>query len=70
VTIEAQEVACAHLIRSCERALLDLRSITGHAVTPGQARINLRAIELLEDVLGGWRETRDALRATVSTGQS
>jgi hypothetical protein len=63
VTLEAQSVACAYLIRACETALLDLRRATGHAVTPAQTRTNLRAIELLEDVLLGWRETRAALVA-------
>jgi hypothetical protein len=41
--------------------------MTGHAVTPGQARVNLRAIDLLEDVLLGWRETLEALRITGSS---
>ena len=64
VTYQAQEIACSYLVQAAERALLDLRTATGHAVSSGQARTNLRAVEMLEDVLTGWRETLEALRIT------
>jgi hypothetical protein len=57
----AQLTACGFLVRSCERALFDLRCALGEAADPQEVRAGLRAIELLQEVLEGWRETRATL---------
>jgi hypothetical protein len=59
--IAAQRTACDLLVRSCEQALFDLRCAIGEAADPQEVRSGLRAIELLQDVLVGWLETRETL---------
>jgi hypothetical protein len=53
----AQRLACATMVRACERALYDLRCALGRAERPADVRSGLAAIDLLEQVLAGWRET-------------
>ena len=55
--IEAQAIVCRTLVASCERALFELRCSLGRASEPSEVRAGLRATELLESVLSGWRET-------------
>jgi hypothetical protein len=59
----ARATACEFLVRSCEDALFDLRCALGEATDPQEVRAGLRAIELLQEVLEGWRET-SAMAAT------
>lgn len=60
----ARATACEFLVQSCERALFDLRCALGEATDPLEVRAGLRAIELLQEVLEGWRETRVLLAAS------
>ena len=61
-TSSGQLLATDFLVRGCERALFDLRCSLGEAATSRDVRVGLAAAELLEQVLGGWRETLRALR--------
>jgi hypothetical protein len=59
----SQELATEFLVRGCEQALFDLRCSLGGAGTSREVRVGLAAAELLEQVLGGWRDTLRRLRA-------
>jgi hypothetical protein len=59
----ARATACEVLVQSCERALFDLRCALGEATDPAEVRAGLRAIELLQEVLEGWREARAVIPA-------
>jgi hypothetical protein len=52
------------MTRVCERALFDLRTSLGAATAGRDARVGLRALELLEGVLADWREASAALEGT------
>ena len=61
--IAAQRLACRYLVEGCERSLLELRCSLGKATRPAEVRAGLRAAEVLEGVLLGWRDTLAVLHA-------
>lgn len=59
--LAAQRLACRVVVAGCERALFELRCSLGRASAPAGVRTGLQAVELLEEVLLGWREALAAL---------
>jgi hypothetical protein len=56
---QAQQMACARLVRGCEGAVSELLvAISQDAPSP----VTTRARELLAQVLSSWRDTSKALR--------
>ena len=59
--IEAQHVACSYLVKGCERALFDFGLIAGETPNLEAAQIDERAVNIMRDVLGSWRDTLSLL---------
>lgn len=59
--LEAQRVACNYLVKGCERALFDFGLIAGETSSVEAASIDERAIDIMRDVLGSWRDTLSLL---------
>jgi hypothetical protein len=64
--LKAHQLACSHLIKGCQDAVIRLRQ----AGAPGASErdreaLEFRAVEILEDVLGSWCDTLSILRATM-----
>jgi hypothetical protein len=59
--LDAQRFACRRLVDACERSLFDLRAGLGRATEPSDVRTGLRAAEVIEDVLAGWRDALSVL---------
>ena len=58
---EAQRVACSYLVKGCERALFDFGLIAAETPNVEAAQIDERAVDIMRDVLGSWRDTLSLL---------
>jgi hypothetical protein len=63
--VEAERLACGTLVSACERALVELRCSLARAGTPAEVRTGLIAVEVVRDVLAGWRATLGELGGDV-----
>ena len=59
--LEAQRVACSYLVKGCERALFDFGLIAGETPNVEAAAVDQRAVDIMRDVLGSWRDTLSLL---------
>ena len=59
--LEAQRIACAHLVKGCERALFHFGLIAGETPNTEAAHIDGRAIEIMRNALSSWRDTLSLL---------
>ena len=65
--LKAHQLACSHLIKGCQDAVIRLRRAGAPGATAhDREALELRAVEILEDVLGSWCETLSILRATLN----
>jgi hypothetical protein len=61
--LEAQRIACSHLLKGCERALFHFGLIAGETPFAEAAEIDGRAVEIMRSVLDSWRDTLSQLPA-------
>jgi hypothetical protein len=59
--LEAQRIACRHLVKGCERALFHFGLIAGETPNTEAAQIDGRAVEIMRDALSSWRDTLSLL---------
>lgn len=59
--LEAQRIACAHLVKGCERALFHFGLIAGETPSAEAAEIDGRALEIMRNALNSWRDTLSLL---------
>ena len=59
--LEAQRIACTHLVKGCERALFHFGLIAGETPNAEAADIDGRAVDIMRDVLSSWRDTLSLL---------
>jgi hypothetical protein len=59
--LEAQRIACGHLVKGCERALFHFGLIAGETPSAEAAEIDGRAVEIMRGVLDSWRDTLSQL---------
>jgi hypothetical protein len=59
--LEAQRIACAHLVKGCERALFHFGLIAGETSSAEAADIDGRAVDIMRNVLSSWRDTLSLL---------
>jgi hypothetical protein len=59
--LEAQRIACTHLVKGCERALFHFGLIAGETPSAEAAEIDGRAIDIMSNVLRSWRDTLSLL---------
>jgi hypothetical protein len=55
--LEAQRIACSYLVKGCERALFQFGLIAGETSSVEAARVDVRAVDIMRQVLSSWRET-------------
>ena len=55
--LRAQRLACAYLVKGCERALFEFGLIAGETASARAAEVDGRAVEIMREVLGSWRDT-------------
>lgn len=61
--LEAQRIACAQLVKGCERALFHFGLIAGETPNTDAAQIDGRAVEIMRSALSSWRDTLSLLPA-------
>jgi hypothetical protein len=61
--LEAQRIACTYLVKGCERALFHFGLIAGETPSAEAAQIDGRAVDIMRNVLGSWRDTLAVLPA-------
>jgi hypothetical protein len=61
--LEAQRLACMHLVKGCERALFHFGLIAGETPNAEAAQIDGRAVEIMRNALSSWRDTLSLLPA-------
>ena len=61
--LEAQRIACTHLVKGCERALFHFGLIAGETPSAQAAEIDGRAVDIMRNVLSSWRDTLSLLPA-------
>lgn len=61
--LAGERLACRYAVQACERSLFELRCALGKATQPAEVRTGLRAADVLEGILLGWRETLAVLHA-------
>jgi hypothetical protein len=68
--LKARHLACSHLIKGSQDAIIRLRDQTAGA--PGRTDVSTahRATEILEDVVGSWCETLSMLRSALNRTSS
>jgi hypothetical protein len=59
--LEAQRIACAHMVKGCERALFHFGLIAGETPNAESADIDGRAVEIMRAALSSWRDTLSLL---------
>jgi hypothetical protein len=59
--LEAQRIACTHLVKGCERALFHFGLIAGETPSAEAAQIDGRAVDIMRNVLSSWRDTLSLL---------
>jgi len=59
--LEAQRIACTHLVKGCERALFHFGLIAGETPSAEAAQIDGRALEIMRNALSSWRDTLSML---------
>jgi len=59
--LEAQRIACTHLVKGCERALFHFGLIAGETPSAEAAEIDGRALEIMRNALNSWRDTLSLL---------
>ena len=59
--LEAQRIACTHLVKGCERALFNFGLIAGETPNTDAAHIDGRAVEIMRNALSSWRDTLSLL---------
>jgi hypothetical protein len=59
--LEAQRIACTHLVKGCERALFNFGLIAGETPNTEAAHIDGRAVEIMRKALSSWRDTLSLL---------
>jgi hypothetical protein len=64
--LKAHHMACSHLIKGCQDAAIRLRRLAPSTSDAEQLAVELRAVEILEQVLGSWCETLSVLRANLA----
>jgi hypothetical protein len=62
--LRAQQIACSYLIRGCEDALTRLSRAWIEADSEDEEAVRARAADILSEILEGWQETLEILRAT------
>jgi hypothetical protein len=65
--LKAHHVACSHLIKGCQDATIRLRRdcASKAGVADEQQELELRAVEILEEMLDSWCNTLSVLRANL-----
>ncbi len=64
--LKAHHLACSHLVKGCQDAIITFRKKTANESQVQHASTAYRAIEILEEVLGSWCDTLSILRSAVS----
>jgi hypothetical protein len=64
--LKARHLACSHLIKGSQDAIIRLRNQTSNAPKGADLRTANRATEILEEVVGSWCETLSILRSALS----
>jgi hypothetical protein len=60
--LKAKHLACSHLIKGSQDAIIRLRDQTARAPEGADTAAAYRATEILEEVVGSWCETLSILR--------
>jgi len=64
--LKAQHLACSHLVKGCQDAIIRFREKTANEDQRLEAGTTHRAIEILEDVLESWCDTLSILRSALN----
>ena len=64
--LKAHHLACSHLVKGCQDAIIRFREQTAGETQSQQARTAQRAVEILEEVLGSWCDTLSILRSALN----
>ena len=65
VELKAQHLACSHLVKGCQDAIIRFRETTATEDQAQEANAAPRAIEILEEVLGSWCDTLSILHSAL-----
>jgi len=68
--LKAHHLACSHLVKGCQDAIIRFREKTAEVQQGQQASTAHRAIEILEEVLGSWCDTLSILRSALNRTSS
>ena len=68
--LKARHLACSHLVKGCQDAIIRFRERTAEGEQGQQASSAHRAIEILEEVLGSWCDTLSILRSALNRTSS
>jgi len=64
--LKARHLACSHLVKGCQDAIIRVRQKTSELAHDQQVSTALRAIEILEDALASWCDTLSILRSSLN----
>jgi len=64
--LKAHHLACSHLVKGCQDAIITFRKKTANESRAQHASTAYRAVEILEEVLGSWCDTLSILRSALS----
>jgi len=68
--LKARHLACSHLVKGCQDAIISFRAKTASPSAGQEASAGYRAIEILEEVLGSWCDTLSILRSALNQTSS
>jgi hypothetical protein len=68
--LKAQHLACSHLVKGCQDAIIRFREKTAEQGQDLQAGATYRTIEILEEVLASWCDTLSILRSALNQTSS
>src|SRR6266511_91311 len=68
--LKAHHLACSHLAKGCQDAIIRFREKAAEAGQDQQAGTAYRTIEILEEVLASWCDTLSILRSALNQTSS